>query len=249
MDAFEYLLVFTVGIVSGFLNVVAGGGSLITLPILIFMGLPPAVANGTNRVGIFMQNIFAVLGYKSKGVSAFPFAIWLAISALVGAAIGARLAIDIKDALFNQLLAIVMVLVMVATIIRPERKNGKTEERMDTKSQVLTIVLFFFIGIYGGFIQAGVGFIIMAVLTLVNQFTIVKTNSVKVFVVLVYTGVALGVFVWEGKVDWVLGLTLAAGSSIGGWTGSRWSVKKGDRWIRYFLVITVLAMAVKLWFY
>ena len=61
--------------------------------------------------------------------------------------------------------------------------------------------------------------------------------------------VALAVFAWEGQVDWVLGLTLAAGTSIGGWFASRWSVDKGDQWIRYFLVVTVCAMAVKLWFY
>ena len=242
-------MVFVAGLVSGFINTVAGGGSLITLPILIFMGLPPAVANGTNRVGIFLQNIFAVSGFKSKGVSEFPYAIWLSISAVIGAVIGAKIAIDIKGELFNQILAIVMVLVIGVVVFDPLKKNSIGKEKMAAKHQILTIILFFFVGIYGGFIQAGVGFIIMAVLTLVNHFTLVKTNSVKVFVVLVYTAFALGVFVWDGKVDWVLGLILAVGTSIGGWTASRWSVKKGDQWIRYFLIVTVLAMAVKLWFF
>ena len=99
MDFIDSIIIITVGYVAGFINTVAGGGSLITLPVLIFMGLPPAVANGTNRIAIFSQNIFGVLGFRSKGVSAFPYSIWLGLSALVGAIIGAQIAIDIPGEL------------------------------------------------------------------------------------------------------------------------------------------------------
>ncbi|MEO9966693.1 MAG: sulfite exporter TauE/SafE family protein [Reichenbachiella sp.] len=246
---YEYLLIFGSGVIAGFINVVAGGGSLLTLPILIFLGLPPATANGTNRVGIFLQNVFAVGGFKSKGVSAFPFSIWLSISALVGAIIGAKIAVDISGELFNRILAIVMVMVIGITVANPLKKNNSGHELMSRGRQALSVFAFFFVGIYGGFIQAGVGFIIIASLTLINNISLVKTNSIKVFVALIYTIFALGVFAWEGQVDWVLGITLAAGTSIGGWSASRWSVDKGDRWIRYFLIVTVLIMAVKLWFF
>ena len=249
MEYYEYLLIFGAGIIAGVINVMAGGGSLLTLPILIFLGLPPAMANGTNRVGIFLQNIFAVSGFKSKGVSAFPFAIWLSITALIGALIGAKLAVDIDGALFNKILAVVMIAVMAFTLLSPLKKGGLVGELMSPKRQATSIFLFFFVGVYGGFIQAGIGFIMIMILTVVNNFTLVKTNSVKVFVALIYTIFALGVFAWEGQVDWILGLALAAGTSIGGWFASRWSVEKGDQWIRYFLVVTVCAMAVKLWFY
>ncbi|MEO9802578.1 MAG: sulfite exporter TauE/SafE family protein [Reichenbachiella sp.] len=249
MAYYEYLLIFGSGLIAGFINVVAGGGSLLTLPILIFLGLPPAMANGTNRVGIFLQNVFAVGGFKSKGVSAFPFSIWLSISALIGAIIGAKIAVDISGELFNRILAIVMILVIGITVFNPLKKKGNQEELMSPGRQTVSVIAFFFVGIYGGFIQAGVGFIIISALTLINQLSLVKTNSIKVFVALIYTIFALGVFAWEGQVDWVLGLTLAAGTSIGGWTASRWSVDKGDKWIRYFLIVTVLVMAVKLWFF
>ncbi|UXX78342.1 sulfite exporter TauE/SafE family protein [Reichenbachiella carrageenanivorans] len=249
MAYYEYLLIFGSGLIAGFLNVVAGGGSLLTLPILIFLGLPPAVANGTNRVGIFLQNIFAVSGFKSKGVSSFRFSIWLSISALFGAIIGAKIAVDISGELFNRILAVVMMLVIVITVFNPNKSGKVQEELMSKGRQTASIIAFFFVGIYGGFIQAGVGFIIIATLTSINHLSLVKTNSIKVFVALFYTIFALAVFAWEGQVDWVLGLTLAAGTSIGGWVASRWSVNKGDKWIRYFLIVTVTLMAVKLWFF
>lgn len=249
MAYYEYLLIFGSGLIAGFINVMAGGGSLLTLPILIFLGLPPAMANGTNRVGIFLQNIFAVGGFKSKGVSAFPFSIWLSISALIGAILGAKIAVDISGELFNRILAIVMMMVIGITVFKPSKKGGDQIELMSRGRQWVSIIAFFFVGIYGGFIQAGVGFIIMAALTGINHLSLVKTNSIKVFVALIYTIFALGVFAWEGQVDWVLGFTLAAGTSIGGWFASRWSVDKGDKWIRYFLIVAVSIMAVKLWFF
>ncbi|PIB35783.1 integrase [Reichenbachiella sp. 5M10] len=249
MEYYHYLLVFGVGLLCGFINVVAGGGSLLTLPVLIFMGLPPSVANGTNRVGIFMQNIFAVRGFSSKGVSAFPFAIWLSISSLIGAVIGAKVAIDIEEELFNQILAVVMVVVLLMTIFGTAKPRENLEEDMSLSKRITSIVLFFFIGIYGGFIHAGIGFIIMATLSMVNKMKLVKVNSIKVFVALVYTFFSLVVFVWEGQIDWIIGLTLGCGTAIGGWAASQWSVAKGDKWIRYFLIVAVSGMAIKLWFF
>ncbi len=249
MEIFHLLLLTGAGIVAGFINVVAGGGSLITLPLLIFMGLPSTVANATNRVAIFSQNIFAVAGFRSKGVSAFPYSLYLAFSAVLGAIVGAKISVNLDDALFNRIIAAIMVMVVVLTIFNPNRKTDGAGEKTDPKSTIIGVVLFFFVGIYGGFIQAGVGFIMMATLTGVNRFSLVKTNSAKVFVALVYTFAALIVFVIEDVIDWPHGLALAAGNSFGGWIASRWSVKKGDKWIKRFLVVTVVALAIKLWFF
>ncbi|MCV9385706.1 sulfite exporter TauE/SafE family protein [Reichenbachiella ulvae] len=249
MEYYHYLLVFGVGILVGFINVMAGGGSLLTLPVLIFMGLPAPVANGTNRIGIFMQNIFAVRGFKSKGVSAFPFAIWLSVTSLIGAVIGAKVAIDISEELFNRILAIVMVVVLLMTVFGTAKPREFTDEDLSPKKRWTSIILFFFIGIYGGFIHAGIGFVIMATLSLVNKMNLVKVNSIKVFVALVYTFFSLVVFIWEGQVDWLLGLILGSGTAIGGWFASRWSVDKGEKWVRYFLVVAVSGMAIKLWFF
>jgi uncharacterized protein len=245
----DALIVIGAGFGAGFINTLAGGGSLITLPVLIFLGLPPAIANASNRVAIFAQNIFGVLGFKSKGVSAFPFSIWLSVSALLGAILGAELAIEIKGEIFNKILAVVMIVVVFFTIFSPNHKPNEILERTGKKHTVVSVLLFFLVGIWGGFIQAGVGFLIIAILTTVNRFSLVKSNSIKVFVVLVYTVSALAVFIIGGKVNWLFGLVLAVGNSFGGWVASRWSVEKGDKWVRVFLVITVIALAVRLWFF
>lgn len=250
MEIFEGIILVVVGFISGFLNTVAGGGSLITLPVLIIMGLPPSVANGTNRIAIFSQNVFGVLGFKSKGVTAYPYSLWLGISALFGAIIGAKIAVDISGELFNRILAIVLIIAVLYPLFNQTNKNNyRSVERMSRKYQIMGVVTFFFIGIYGGFIQAGVGFIIISALTLINKFTLVKTNSAKVFVVMVYTLSALLIFILEGKINWMFGIVLAVGNSTGSWTASRLSVKKGDRWIRWFIIITVIGLAIKLWFF
>lgn len=104
----EHLLLIPIGFIAGFLNTIAGGGTLLTLPALIFLGLPSPVANGTNRIAVLVQTVTAVRGFKSKGVSTYPFGLYIGIASLVGSIIGAKLAIDISDAVFNKMLAIIM---------------------------------------------------------------------------------------------------------------------------------------------
>lgn len=236
------------GLFAGFINTIAGGGSLITLPLMIFMGLPSAEANASNRVAIFLQNIFSVAGFKSKGVSVFPFAAWVAVSATLGAIVGSMIAVDINDELFNRILAIVMLLVIGITVFNP-KFSTKTEELLTKGNTKTSVVLFFFIGIYGGFIQAGIGFIMIAALTGIHSFNMAKTNSIKVFVALCYTLAALVVFYIDDKIRWEYGLTLAIGNSLGGWIGSRWSVGKSDKFIKLFLIVMVLGLSIKLWFF
>lgn len=249
MNITDFFILIGTGLAAGFINTVAGGGSLLSLPVLIFMGLPPAVANASNRVAIFSQNIFGVLGFRSKGVSAYPYSLYLGISAFFGAIIGAKISVKLDDELFNKIIAIIMVFVVLATILSKKPVTGVSAERTDTRSTIIGVITFFFVGIYGGFIQAGVGFLIMAALTSINRFTLVKTNSAKVLVVFIYTFSSLGVFILEGVIDWRYGLTLAIGNSTGAWIGSRWSVKSGDKWIKRLLVVMVIALAVKLWFF
>lgn len=249
MQYYEYALVIVIGVFSGFLNVVAGGGSLISLPILIFLGLPPGIANATNRVAIFFQNIFAVAGFRSKGVSPLPYGTYLSLAAIPGAIIGALVSTKLEDELFNKVIAIVMIVVIFITLFSKKKSNDSGEERMDFKHQVIGTIVFFFVGVYGGFIQAGIGFIIIASLVNINHLSLVKTNAIKVFVALIYTAAALGVFIWKGVINWEYGIALAIGNSAGGWIASRWSVKAGDKWIKKILVIAVTALAIKLWFY
>mgnify|MGYP000005421288 CR=1 FL=1 len=246
---YHYPLLVVVGFIVGFINTVAGGGSLISLPVLIFLGLPPSVANGTNRVAVAIQNIMGTVGFKSKGVSTYPFNIYLGISALFGAILGAYIAVDIKGETFNRILAIIMMVVVLIIIFKPKMKTEDLYEKITGKHLWIGIIAFFFFGIYGGFINAGLGFIIILFLHYVNQMTLVRANATKVVVVLVYTLAALVVFVLNDRVIWLVGLVLAIGNGTGAWIASRISVDKGDGFIKTFLVVMVVIMAIKLWFF
>lgn len=247
MESYALYLLPLAGFIAGFINTVAGGGSLLTLPILISMGLPPQVANGTNRVAILSQNFFATRGFISKGIWEYPYNVWLGISATIGAILGAKLAGFVDGELFKKIFAAIMVLVVVNMVFKPfKKKMAVVVERMSTKAKWQGIVAFFFVGIYGGFIQAGVGIIIMVVLEGINRLSLVKINSIKTMVVLIFTGAALFVFAMDGLVNWKYGVVLAVGNSLGGWFASRWSVSKGDKYIRIFMIVAVLVLAVKM---
>ena len=246
---YHYPLLIGVGFVVGFINTVAGGGSLISLPILIFLGLPPSVANGTNRIAIVIQNATGIAGFKSKGISTFPFNIYLGISALLGSIIGAQIAVDIKGETFNRILAIIMVAVVLIIVFKPKIKIEELQERLTGKYLWLGIIAFFFIGIYGGFINAGIGFVILLFLHYVNRMSLVRANATKVAIVFTYTLSALAVFIYNDKVLWKVGLVLAIGNAAGAWFSSRISVNRGDNYIKGFLIVMVVVMAVRLWFF
>ncbi|MEE9362257.1 MAG: sulfite exporter TauE/SafE family protein [Cellulophaga sp.] len=246
---YHYVLLIVVGFAVGFINTVAGGGSLLSLPVLIFLGLPPSVANGTNRVAIVIQTALATAGFKSKGVSTFPFNAYLGVSALFGAIIGAYIAIDIKGETFNRILAVIMMVVVLIILFKPKIDVKELEERITGKYLWIGIIAFFFFGIYGGFINAGLGFIIILFLHYVNHMTLVRSNATKVAVVLIYTLSALAVFVFNDKVQWEVGLVLAIGNGSGAWLASRVSVNKGDGFIKWFMVVMVVVMAINLWFF
>jgi hypothetical protein len=234
-----------VGVIAGFLNVLAGGGSLLTLPLLLFFGLPAATANGTNRIAIFCQNIFAITGFKRQGVFPIRLALLCTPPALIGSYIGANLAITVDEMLFRRLLAMVMVIVLIFMVVDPMKRMQVSEKPMTPLRLAVLFVSFFGIGIYGGFVQAGVGFLIITGL-LVHGLDLVRTNAVKVLVIFAFTVVALGVFVMHGQVDYVLGFALAVGNSIGGWFASHVAVKKGHEWIKRFVIVTVLIFALRL---
>lgn len=247
MEYYEIPLIIITGFGAAFLNTVGGGGSLFSVPILTFLGLPITTANATSRVALLFQNIFAVGGFKSKGIELpWPYSLWLGLSSLGGGLIGSFLASQIADEVFNKIFVGVMVMSVVLIVCDPFKADGK--EELSPARQWIGSVLFFFIGIYGGFVQAGIGFLVIAVLSLVNNLSLVKSNYVKVFAAIIYTGVSVVVFAWQGKIIWQTGLILAIGHALGGWYASRWSVKAGDVWIKRVMVISILGMAIKLWF-
>ncbi len=213
------------------------------------MGVPITMANATARVAILAQNVTAVGGFRSKKVELpLKYSLYLGAVSLVGGFIGSRLASTIDDKLFSRIFVVVMLFSICLVIFDPFKSTNKTE-RLGTKQQIIGAICFFFIAIYGGFVQAGIGFLVIGVLTLVNNFNLVKTNYIKVFVAIVYTAVSVAVFAWEDKIIWTTGFILAIGHALGGWYASRWSVDKGEVWIKRVMIISVIGMAIKLWFF
>jgi uncharacterized membrane protein YfcA len=189
------------------------------------------------------------MGYKSKQVSTQPFSLYLGVAALFGALIGAKIAIDIRGDLFNRILAVVMIVVVMTMVFKPKFSTHQVVERLHGKHLWMSIAAFFLIGIYGGFINAGIGFIIMLFLNFFNRMNLVRVNATKVAVVFIYTTGALATFALSGNVHWLYGFCLAGGTSLGAWTASRYSVKKGEGVIKFFMILMVIAMSVKLWFF
>jgi len=244
-EYFKLLILFAAGSLAGFINVNAGGGSTLTLPALIFMGLESGMANGTNRIGILIQNISAVYSFRKKKFHAFRQSALLALFTLPGAIIGALLSVRVTDEWFQRILALVMVGVVCSLLFnRPDRYAGKN--RGKHKSAWLIYPAMVGIGFYGGFIQAGVGYLLMASLFHLMRINLVRVNMHKVFIVMIYTIPALGIFILTGNVNWGYGIILAAGMAFGGWWGAHMAVKGGEKIIRVILIAAILIMAVKL---
>lgn len=236
---------FVVGFVAAVINVLAAGGSFLTLPVLIFLGLPATVANGTNRVGVLAQNISAVIGFHRREVLPLRWALSVSVAALAGAALGVAGALVIPELAFKRVLSIVMLVMTLGLLVRRPRASVASAEPMSPWTPSM-VGGFFLTGLYGGFIQAGVGFLSLA-MTTVAGLDLVRGNAVKVFTVLLMTLLSLLVFAGTGHVDWTAGLALAAGNMLGGAVGVRIAVAKGQKWLERVVTATIVVFAILLW--
>jgi len=242
------LLLFAVGLIAGALNVIAGGGSLLSLPVMIFLGLPPTVANGTNRVAILLQNVGASWSFHRRGLVTRE---WLMIAvppAILGAVFGTIAAVKIGELEFQRLLAVILVLASIWSIWNPIELQPEGSAPLPTGlKRWAFVVAFFLIGAYGGFIQAGIGFILLAA-TSAAGFNMIRGNALKVTVVLGFTPIALLLFAWNGKIDWAMGFALAAGNFLGGLAGVHLQVLKGHKWVQGVVTVVIIIFALRLLF-
>jgi len=238
------ILLFVIGSAAGFLNVLAGGGSSLTLPALIFLGLDASVANGTNRVAVLVQNISAVYSFKRENYNESKLSLKLALLTLPGAIIGSIAAVKISDETFEAILGIVMIGVTISLLIpMPKQKNLNSEARFHTLPMFLSMLA---IGFYGAFIQVGVGFLLMAALHYLMKLDLIRVNMHKVFIVLVFTIPALILFILTDNVNWTMAISLSLGNAFGAWWSAKVSVRKGEKFIKMILIVAVLIMALKL---
>jgi uncharacterized membrane protein YfcA len=242
-DIISVLILFFVGTTAAFINVNAGGGSSLTLPALIFLGLDASVANGTNRVAIIFQNVSAVYSFKKEKYYELKNSLILSSLSLPGAIAGAILAVKISNEAFEKVLGVIMILLIITMII-PQKREKKISG--DFKINWKLFLSMIAIGFYGGFLQVGVGFIIMALLHNVLKLDLIRVNMHKVFIVFIFTIPALLVFIITNNVNWFYGLSLSAGNAFGGWWGAKLSVKKGEKLIKAVLIVSIFIMALKL---
>jgi uncharacterized membrane protein YfcA len=244
----EFLLFALVGVVTGVINTLAGSGSLITLPIFIFMcGLPPTVANGTNRIGVLLQTAVGFQEFKRQKLTDLVDVHWLVIPSVLGAIVGTYIAVDMSEQLMNNVIGGLMVFMFFVLLLKPSRWLREHLADRSRNRTSLSVVVFFFIGIYGGFIQAGVGIFLLSALVLMNHYSLTSANGVKLFVVLVFSIPALLIFIFNDQVHFGYGMTMAVFQMVGAWLGVRFlaRVKNANLWIHRLLLLVVAAAAVK----
>ena len=249
MEWYLILAVIGVGFVAGLINTVAAGGSLLALPMLIIpLGIPSTNANAINRIAILLQNIIGVGRFRKKGVLDLKVDYKIGIPAVIGSLLGALIASFISAPAMDAAIGVVMLIMFLVVLVDP---NSWVRDRTNQPplKKWLQYLIFFFIGVYGGFIQAGVGFFLLSGLVLGCGFDLVKANGIKVLIILLYTPFALGIFIYHGLLTWeytLLGLLLAAGNMTGAWVGVNVAVKWGAKFLRYMLLAAILLAAVKL---
>jgi len=243
----KFIAIFISGVFAGFMNVLAGGGSFITLPVLVFAGLPIDIANGTNRLANFIITSYSTYRFEKKGLNTFKYAIPLGIPALFGAILGAYISISISRALLSKIVGI-FILAMIPFIFMNKETMIKGKKNI-RKNTFVTYLIFFLLGIYGGFLQAGIGFFLILSLVFFVGFDLVRANAVKMGVAMIYTLFSTLVFILTGRVQFLYGIILATGGVVGAHLSTHLSVKKGSAWVRIVLIIIIIASAIKFLFF
>jgi len=241
MAWWEALLLVIGGLFAGAITTVAGGGSMLTVPLLVLAGVPGNAANGSNRVGILTSNVAAVATFRRLGVDGLRHASRVVVPVVLGGLIGSfavgRL---LDDAAFERVFGLLMIPLVILSVRRPSNASG---DRAWSTTKV--VIVFLLIGIYGGAFQAGVGLVLLAALTR-SGFDLVMSNSIKVIVNTAVTVVALPVFILSGDIAWAPALVLAAGFVVGGWLGAQASFRGGEVLIRRVMVVAALGLAGRL---
>ena len=246
MNLTSALLLIAGGVAAGFINTIAGSGSLITLPLLIYAGLPAPIANGSNRVAVLAQSLVAVQSFRGGGVLDIRKSLPLIIPAALGALLGAQIAVTMDEVLLRRAIGGLMIAMLIITVLRARGWGAVAAQSRKPVAVGWQSVLFFAIGVYGGFIQAGVGVLLLMAILLATPLELIAGNATKNLIVLVFTVFALAVFVYNRQVDWGAGLVLSIGNSIGAWLGARLSLKHGAPLVHALLIVVVVASAADL---
>lgn len=245
IDYLRYSLYMLAGIMAGVVNTLAGGGSIFTLSALLF-DLSAGMANGTNRLGILLQNMMGVLTFKRSGLLDVKASMPYLIASLIGAILGAFAATDIDGQILEWVIGGVMIFMLAMTLFKPKTQLTPNFV-LSKKRKVLNFIIFVIVGFYGGFVQAGIGILLIVALSR-TQFSLIRANAVKMLIIFAYTVPVFAIFVYHGQVEWFLAAWLAAGQMIGTWFAAKFAVGNPKinevvRWVLIaMMVITIIKM-------
>lgn len=247
-DLITPLLLVAVGAAAGVINSIAGGGSLLTLPMMIFVGLPPTVANATNRIALFIGGVGATHSFaKRRLIPTEWFRVALPPS-VVGVGFGVWGATVVGDLAFERVLAAILLLAAGFIVWRPLPTTGcdALPPPSGTARRFWLAVAFFGLGVYSGFVQAGVGFLFTALLAS-QGLDLIRANGVKAALILAYAALGIVLFlVFTDLLDWVAGLTLSLGQFFGSKAGVRLQVLRGQEWIRTVFILAIVGFSLEL---
>lgn len=248
MEILPLFIIFLVGIFAGTINIVSAGGSLIVLPLLIFFGLPATVANASNRIAILVQNLLGLYVFYIKGMRNVKLSLLLSIPTIIGSFIGVHFAVSLPETTFNRMLGIIMLLVLIVMLIPTRWKNStQSTEKMSVTRKIILLIIFLALGIYGGVVQAAVGFLfIIAINLLMPRFTYAEVQCMKTLIITVYLSLSTLIFIFQGYVHWPFAISLAIGSGIGGFIGGRLTVSLPEKQLKIIMFIVVFILAIKL---
>lgn len=250
MDFLTVIFLVAGGIICAVVNVIGGGGSLIALPILLALGLPAGVANGTNRVAILFQDTTSLITFQRNKALPWREGFRIAVPVVIGAVVGALVAARVLDETLMNICVLVLVVFMIAALFYQPDKWLKTSGlSIQYHMSPADFILFLVIGFYGGFIQAGFTYLIMAALVLKVGNSVVQSDSVKILLNMLITPFALIVFLLHHQVDWRYGLLMGIGGAIGGILGTRFATRWNPSLTRIVLIILLVLSALYILFF
>ncbi len=249
LEPYIYLIAVMGGLIAGFINTLAGNGSAITLTILTeLIGLPGNLANGTNRLGVMANSMMASWVFYRNGRLKLNRSLPYMIPLIVGAIIGVVAAIMVSNEQFKIVFRYLLILMLVVIVVKPSRWLRETDINARPNFWI-AIPLFLALGFYGGFIQMGMGIFFLAAMVLGAKISIIESNGVKAFVIMLYTALVIAIFQWKELIDWEIGLILALGQLIGAWIAATFATRysKADVFAYILVIIVVILAIVKVW--
>jgi uncharacterized membrane protein YfcA len=247
LEWYEPILILLAGFVAGIINTLAGSGSVVTISLLVFLGLDPKMANGTNRIGVLLQSITGAKTFIADK-SILPKSIgWQLWPSIAGAIVGSLIATEIDDRLMGTIIGWLFVVLLYLIIMKPKEWLRKEAILRENSKSFISVLMFFGIGIYGGFIQAGVGIFLLSALVLYAGYTLNTSNAIKLICVTAFTIPALAIFVWKGQVIWMYGLLMAVGQMFGAYIAARFAMnhEKANLWVRRLLIVVIIISIIK----